>query len=181
MKTIYLFVISNFLLSINLLNAQQTANNSKNPILDQLFGEWDAFQITKNPEGSWSNDTTYSQWHWYPILEGDAIQDDWIKIVNDKKSKQSPQIVGRNIRIYNKAEEQWHMVWIGRGFPKLATFTAKNENDRVIMSGKNINGRDIKNTFFNISKESFDWKQEWTFDSGNSWVEVSIIHCKRRM
>ena len=62
---------------------------------------------------------------------------------------------------------------------RLATFTALNENGAVIMDGTNASGRHIKNTFFNISENEFDWKQVWTFDDGKSWVEVTKIHCRR--
>jgi len=180
MRYIRLFVLGFFLLPFNMLKAQPNTSDSKVPILDQLIGEWDAYQVKKNRDGSWSNDTTYSQWHWYTILEGDAIQDDWIKYTSNEDSVGSPQIVGRNIRIYNATEKQWYMAWIGRGFRKLAYFKAVNENNNVLMSGKNISGRDVKNTFFNISKNEFEWKQEWTFDEGNSWIEVSKIHCYRK-
>jgi hypothetical protein len=47
------------------------------------------------------------------------------------------------------------------------------------MDGTNASGRHIKNTFFNISENEFNWKQEWTFDDGKSWVEVTKIHCRR--
>jgi hypothetical protein len=164
-----------------MLNAQQLTSADKIPVLDQLLGEWDAFQIKKNSTGQWSGDTTYAQWHWYTILDGDAIQDDWIGFSKNQESKQQPYIAGRNIRIYNSDEKQWYMTWIGRGSKKLAHFKAVNENNMVIMSGKNISGRHVHNTFFNITANSFDWKQEWTFDEGKNWIEVSRIHCKRRI
>jgi len=39
--------------------------------------------------------------------------------------------------------------------------------------------REIQNTFFNLSSGKFDWKQEWTFDEGKTWVIVAKINCKR--
>lgn len=190
-----IFFLIFFLLALTPLSAQQTTGSTQTEIprkglhpdappetqiLSQIFGEWDAYQVRKNRDGTWSTDTTHYEWRWYSILDGHAIQDDWFKFEGSTGSVQTPHIVGTNIRIYNASEKQWHMAWIDKTNRKLATFTARNENNMVIMSGKNARGREVKNTFFNLSKDTFDWKQEWTFDGGNSWVEVSQIHCKRQ-
>ena len=190
------YFLSFFLLALNPLNAQQSPTGSKPPdtarkllhpdapretkMLSQLFGVWDAYQVKRNRDGTWASDTTRSEWRWYSILDGHAIQDDWIKFEATNGSAQTPQVVGTNIRIYNSSENQWHMAWIDKTNRRLAIFTARNKNNTVIMSGKNAQGRQIRNTFFNLSEDEFDWKQEWTFDGGKTWVEVSKIHCKRK-
>ncbi|KAA3613108.1 MAG: hypothetical protein D8M58_12430 [Calditrichaeota bacterium] len=192
---VYIFLIL-FLLSLIPLSAQHEIKLPPEPftsvqkklhpdappetkLLSQLFGEWDAYQVKRNKDGSWSSDTTHSAWRWYSILDGHAIQDDWITISPGWTPER--KIVGTNIRIYNAKEKQWHMAWIDKTNRRTATFTAKNENDTVIMSGKNAMGRDVKITFYNFTKETFDWKQEWTFDGGQSWVEVTKMHCKRKL
>jgi len=144
-------------------------------ILGQLIGEWNAEQSFVNSDGSWKDEIKYSKWKWYYILDGNAIQDDWISI----DSLGNEKIVGTNIRIYNSDEQQWYMAWIDKSNRRLATFTAVNENGTVIMDGINAKGRHIKNTFFNITENEFDWKHEWTFDEGESWVVVTKIHCVR--
>jgi hypothetical protein len=144
-------------------------------LLGQLSGTWEAEQSFINRDGKWKNLKRHSKWKWYYILDGNAIQDDWIAIDSSGKER----IVGTNIRIYNQEEKQWHMAWIDKTNRRLATFTALNENGAVIMDGTNASGRHIKNTFFNISENEFDWKQEWTFDDGKSWVEVTKIQCRR--
>ncbi|NKB68642.1 MAG: hypothetical protein GKR89_16385 [Candidatus Latescibacteria bacterium] len=149
-------------------------------ILSQLFGVWDAQRTKRNRDGSWASDSTRFEWRWYAILDGHAIQDDWIKFATNDGSAPMPQVVGTNIRIYNSDENRWHMAWIDKTNRKLATVTAKNENGTIVMSGKNAAGRPVRNTFFNIAKDQFDWRQEWTFDEGKSWVEVAKIHCIRK-
>jgi hypothetical protein len=145
-------------------------------ILGQLVGAWDAEQTIMNRDGTWDA-PKHSIWKWYYILDGHAIQDDWISI--DSLNNEIP--VGTNIRIYNPDEKQWHMAWIDKTNRRLATFTAINDSGTVVMEGTNAKGRHIKNTFFNIADNEFDWKQEWTFDEGKTWVVVAKIHCKRKL
>jgi len=144
--------------------------------LGQLAGVWEAEQTIWQKDGSWSEEKTKAEWRWYYILAGHAIQDDWYSV----DSTNTLQWIGTNIRIYSPEEKLWHMAWIDKNNRRLATFTAIYENDAVIMSGKNAQGRQIKNTFYNMTNSDFDWKQEWTFDEGNSWVEVARIYCKRK-
>ena len=146
-------------------------------VLGQLIGTWNAEQSFINRDGSWNDEKKYAKWVWYYILDGHAIQDDWITI----DSLNNESIVGTNIRIYNPEEDQWYMAWIDKTNRRLATFTAKNDSGTVIMDGTNAKGRHIRNTFFNISENEFDWKQEWTFDDGKNWVIVTKIHCKRKL
>lgn len=145
-------------------------------ILGKLAGTWDAEQSFLNRDGTWKEEKKYSIWKWYYILDGHAIQDDWIAV--DSLNKRT--IVGTNIRIFNREENKWHMAWIDKTNRRLATFTAVNENGNIIMDGTNAQGRRIKNTFFNISRNEFGWKQEWTFDGGNTWTVVTKMHCTRK-
>ncbi len=191
-RSFLLHLLGVFLCPVCTITAQQkTADTAKEfntsetnievPLLGDLIGFWDAYQVKRNKDGTWTEDTIHSIWHWYTILDGQAIQDDWIKISGSDEGKDSVQVVGTNIRIYNSSEEQWYMAWIDKTSRKLASFTATNSQDAVVMSGKNPLGQQIRNTFFNISIDTFDWKQEWTFDKGNTWVAVSKIHCKRKL
>jgi len=144
-------------------------------LLGQFAGLWAARQSIRQQDGSWSDQKKSSLWRWYYILDGHAVQDDWITM--DSLNQQ--QVVGTNIRIYNADENRWYMSWIDKTNRKLATFTAINDGDKVIMDGTNAKGRRVRNTFYNIKPNEFDWKQEWTFDEGNSWVEVTKIHCEK--
>ena len=145
-------------------------------ILGQFAGLWEAEQTVRKQDGSWSDQKKSSLWKWYYILDGHAVQDDWITV----DSLNQKQVAGTNIRIYNAEEKLWYMSWIDRANRKLATFTAINDGDIVIMDGTNAKGRRVRNTFYNIKPNEFDWKQEWTFDEGNSWVEVVNIHSEKK-
>jgi hypothetical protein len=183
MKTIKLLVVFGF---VSLLSAfivagyaqEKTMLNPDAPAETELFGQlvgiWDAEQISMNKDGTWG-DPKHSIWKWYYILDGHAIQDNWITI----DSFRNEATVGTNIRIYNFEENRWYMAWIDKTNRTLATFTATNQDGMVIMDGTNAKGRHIRNTFFNISNNEFDWKQEWTFDESKTWIVVTKIHCTR--
>ena len=126
----------------------------------QLAGIWDAEHVKRNRDGSWSDKKTKTEWHWYYILDGHAIQDDWISVEKHEESSSILIPVGTNIRIYNPEEAKWYMAWIDKNNRRLASFTATYKDDEIIMSGQNAQGRQIRNTFFNISRNNFDWKQE---------------------
>jgi hypothetical protein len=164
----------------DLSNRQETKLNPVAPVetkfLGQLAGTWDAEQSIINSDGTWNEEKKHSVWKWYYILDGHAIQDDWIMV--DSLNNQT--IVGTNIRIYNTEENEWHMAWIDKTNRRLAAFTAVNDNGNIIMDGTNAKGRQVRNTFFNITENEFDWKQEWTFDDGNTWIVVTKIHCRRK-
>ena len=141
----------------------------------RLIGNWEVEVTPRNRDGSWPEKKIKAKWNWFYILDGHAIQDNWIRI--DSTGQQ--QTVGTNIRIYNPDEKQWHMAWIDKTVRRLAIFTAVEEDGKLIMTGHEAGGRMARNTFYNFSENSFDWVKEWTNDDGKTWFEVSKIHCTR--
>ena len=144
-------------------------------VLGQLVGTWDIDQLIINKDGNWGERKRHAIWKWYYILDGHAIQDDWILV----DSLNNQHVAGTNIRIYNPEEKQWYMAWIDKTVRRLATFTATNDSGTVVMDGHNAKGQRIKNIFYNIKKNEFDWRQDWTFDDGKSWITVTKIHGTR--
>lgn len=144
--------------------------------LGQLVGIWTAEQTVRESDGAWSQKKTHGEWRWYYILDGHAIQDDWMS--RDGGEEFHP--IGTNIRIYNPSEKKWYMAWIDKNNRTLAVFTAISENGNVVMTGTNAKGRVVRNTFSNITGQSFEWVQEWTGDEGKSWFAVARIECKRK-
>jgi hypothetical protein len=106
------------------------------PQLDRLVGIWEATQQVRNRNGSWSKKKTNADLIWYYVLNGHAIQDDWISPALDKTESGSSRIYGNNIRIYNPAKQQWEMAWIDMKSRKVANFTAVEEDNKIIMSGR---------------------------------------------
>jgi hypothetical protein len=72
----------------------------------QLAGAWDARQVLRNADGSWSCDTIHDDWIWRYTLDGHAIRDDWIvRPVSDSASSRFHDV---NTRIYHPQDRQWH-------------------------------------------------------------------------
>jgi hypothetical protein len=143
--------------------------------LAQLVGLWEASLVQRNRDGSWQDQATRYLWRWYFILDGHALQDDWISIEEGEH-----RVIGTNIRIYDPDTAQWHMAWIDSVNRRLATFNAVHDGDSVVMSGHNAQGRLVRNTFSAITVDSFEWTQEWTFDEGETWFTVVKTSCRRR-
>lgn len=180
-KSLMIFTIMSILLIYSAINAQkktETIQSKGTAVLGQLVGTWTAKGISRNADGTWKTDTTASTWIWYYILNGHAIQDDWYANAA-YDSLENATLFGTNIRIYNQEERKWYMSWIDTRYKKTAYFTAVNSENKVIMEGTNSQEREIRNTFFNISENSFNWQQEWTFDKGKTWLVVSKIFCNR--
>lgn len=150
-------------------------------VMNSLVGEWDAEILSRNRDGSWPEETTRAIWRWCEILDGEALQDDWIKVVEGDPGKEPTlQTSGTNIRIHNAEEKLWHMARIDRNFRRLATFTATDQDGTVVMTGHNAQGRMVRITFSRITETTFDWQQEWTMDDGATWFPVASITCTRR-
>ena len=148
--------------------------------LGRLVGVWKAERKIRNQDGTWSEAVVEADWMLCYILDGHAIQDDWILPPLDIEIENHERFYGTNIRIFNSDSGQWEMAWIDKKNRKLANFTATQNEHELTMEGTN-NSRLIRNTFYNISDNSFDWVQKWTFDQGKSWVPVVEIHCQRKI
>lgn len=135
---------------------------------DRLLGKWTMSQEQRQQDGTWKLTAQKFQWDFYTILGGEAIQDDWKTVSSNGET----QITGTNLRIYNPDEKIWYMNWIDIKNRAQAIFTAKEIDGKIIMSGKNAKGREVRNTFSEFSAHSFRWKQEWTFDQGKTWIEI---------
>lgn len=143
------------------------------------MGTWLAKGISRSTtDGQWKADTTTSTWTWYRILKDNAIQDDWYANTTPDKLEEANSM-GTNIRIFNEAENKWYMGWIDTFNYKLLSFTAMEENGVLTMEGLNAQGRPIRNLFSNVTENSFDWVQQWSFDEGATWVDVAKIWCTR--
>lgn len=149
----------------------------KDSVMSKLIGHWQIEDSSLNQQGEWQVGAGAS-WHFYPILNGHAIQDDWIAPALDQPEPATGRQYGTNIRIYNPKEGRWEMAWASVKGQKVDTFTAVEKDRQIIMSGL-FNGQNSRITFFNIQKSSFDWKLELE-QANKSWTEVYRIKGKRK-
>jgi hypothetical protein len=119
-----------------------------------------------------------AQWRFYRILNGHAIQDDWTEPAPAVDVPESQRSYGTNIRIYNPERARWEMSWIHSGARETLVFTAVSEPGEIVMSS--VAGEPPRrNVFHGIGPHSFEWRQEWSFDGGQTWVVVATFHATR--
>lgn len=146
----------------------------------QLVGIWDITDETIQADGSWQAGEG-AEWIWYYILDGYAIQDDWIAPPRYGTTQADTlRQHGTNLRIYDPAAQRWDLAWISNSDKKLSTFTATAQGDSaLVMRGTHASGNDARITFFDITDTRFEWKLEFAQEDG-SWLEVYRIHAVRR-
>lgn len=142
----------------------------ENTLFNKMIGQWKIKDWSLNKEGKWQ-EANGADWSFYKILNGNAIQDDWISPSMDVKTDKRQ--FGTNIRIYNPKKAQWEMAWMASTGQKLDTFTAVEYKDKVVMSGFYA-GANSKITFYNMTSQSFEWKLELE-QKDKTWLEVYRI------
>lgn len=144
----------------------------------QLVGEWSIRDENRQPDGSWTEGAG-ADWNWYYVLDGYAVQDDWIAPIPNAPEGSPAMQYGTNLRIYNPQAEQWEMAWTSSTGPSVTTFTATQEGDSLVMRGIYAAGRPNRITFFDITEDTFEWKLEIQ-QPDESWQEFYRIHATRK-
>lgn len=147
----------------------------------KLIGDWTTTEESFRRDGSGWDPSKSAEWSFYWAFDGWGIGDDYTsppssESVDDESKRQR----GTNLRIYNPETEQWVMTWLTVTSKAPAAFTATSSDDEIVMSSEVLNpqGFFIRITFFDIRKDSFEWKQEWSKDK-ETWTEVYRIHGTR--
>lgn len=168
MKLLTLFLL---FISLN-ISADEKQVTIENTLFNQLIGEWAITDSSLTPDGTWKAGLG-ADWNFYKILNGNAIQDNWIAPPIGVEVKNGQRQFGTNIRIFNPKESQWEMGWIASNGKELKTFTAIEDNEKIVMKGV-FGGGNSQITFFNITENSFDWKLQLE-QKDKSWPEVYRI------
>lgn len=143
----------------------------------QLQGDWRCKGSSAQPDGSFAESPGEAHWSWYYVLDGYAVQDVW-------KPAPGSGPWGTNLRTYDAENDQWYMVWTTQTQATFDHFTATFDNGMIVMRGERPAGQRpahaAKITFFNITREHFDWKYEATAPATDTgWVEFSRLSCDR--
>ena len=143
-----------------------------------LIGKWEIQDEILTPEGTFQSGQG-AQWHFYEILNGQAVQDDWIAppFGTELTANQKRQF-GTNIRIYNPEQQRWEMAWASSSDRKIDVFTATTSDDRITMTG-NFNGAPSRITFFDITANTFSWSLERQSVTEDQWRVVYRMEAKR--
>ncbi|WP_223787494.1 hypothetical protein [Marinicella meishanensis] len=153
------------------LSAQMEAS-----LMKALLGEWQIQDSSLGTDGQWQAGPG-ADWHFYPILNGHAVQDDWISPPLRQPAPASGRQFGTNIRIFNPAENRWEMAWASVKGQQVDTFMATETAESIIMTGE-FNGQNSRITFYDIQPERFSWKLEYE-TAPAVWTEVYRIQGTR--
>ena len=121
-----------------------------------------------------------ADWNWYTILDGHAIQDDWISPSLSVEVEEGKRGFGTNIRIYNPTDKRWNQIWVSSNSRKFDNFTATFIDGKIVMRGFYV-GNETRVTFYDMKENTFDWKMEFQDkDNPEVWKEVYRIHGDRK-
>ncbi|MEJ2130117.1 MAG: hypothetical protein P8Y95_00455 [Gammaproteobacteria bacterium] len=150
-----------------------------------LLGTWEISQRTlkrgatdPSDPASWIVSEYPKEWRFYTILNGHAVQDDFISPASWVDVPESQRSYGTNIRVFNEKKGKWEMAWISSTAREVWKFTATSKEGEIVMRSVDLDPP-RRNFFHSFEKDAFSWRQEWTFDGGETWVPVVYIEAKR--
>lgn len=149
---------------------------------EKLIGEWSTTEEGLQPDGSTWAPSNGADWHFYWGFDGWGIRDDYTSPpLSEPVEDESKRQRGTNLRVYDVANKQWVMTWLTVASSTPASFTASSTDEQIVMLSDiaNPQGYFGRITFFDMQKDSFEWKLEWSKDK-ESWFEVYRIRGARK-
>jgi hypothetical protein len=150
--------------------------------LDPLIGCWRVEGESMTPEGAWQENLP-ADWRWRYILDGFAIEDEYIAPARGTPPTPGQGSRGVNIRMYDPRAGHWNMAWVSDGIDPVATFTANMQEDKLVMEGVYKDRFPTRNVFFAITPDRFRWKKELLVPGaegeGERWIEVARLEARR--
>jgi hypothetical protein len=154
----------------------------------RLVGLWTTEAEVRRQDGTWVNSAP-GVWAWKYTMDGFAVSD---LFYQGKESLPSYMAdLGRDYmltanRIYDVKASVWQIAWMANGAGSVmgadfGTFTAVEDHDEMVMSSPPGDGALglQRVVFYDIEKNSFRWKSEYSTDGGDSWNAVMKIHATR--
>ena len=157
-----------------------SADNPNFREFGRFVGSWDC-KSEQRGENGWQAQPGVAKWRWETALNGYAIQDYW----TPPAEAENPLGVGTNLRIYNQQRERWEIVWTTAAQQEWDFIWAKQVGEKMVMHMQRperagMNAHVARISFFNISKESFDWRYEAApISDSRNYSEAFRISCTR--
>lgn len=134
----------------------------------RYIGNWDIADSQLGQDGKTWSPGEGARWNFVCLGNGTAIQDYWLPPDGN---------VGTNLRTYNPETESWDIAWTITPMPGFAHIqAAEDENGNIVMHYKSPLPDPLRRiTFFPPDENGWNWKLEFSEDSGESWFEVYRI------
>jgi uncharacterized protein len=132
-------------------------------------------------EGHWNIDCVYfdehgkaqptaGEWHFGWVLAGRAIQDVIYFYPAGERPKDSTQLRGgTTVRVYDPNSGQWTITWNNASKGWAIKLRGGAVDDRIVLTGTDIDGSALRWTFYDISANRFLWRGEISKDGGATW------------
>jgi uncharacterized protein len=132
-------------------------------------------------EGSWNIDCVYfdeqgkalpsaGEWHFGWVLAGRAVQDVIYFYPAGCRPKDPDQLRGgTTVRVYDPKSGQWTITWNNASKGWAIKLRGGPVDDRIVLTGTDIDGSALRWTFYDISADRFLWRGEISKDDGATW------------
>jgi hypothetical protein len=131
-------------------------------LFDQLVGTWDTDYTFYAADGTTSRRSGEVLFGW--IIDGRALQDIWISYPTDAERD-----LGTTVRFYDAKTATWRVVWVHPASGIITTLNGGAFGDRIVLRGQGNDGSLLRWSFNDIQANSFLWRGEVSYNSGESW------------
>ena len=142
------------------IQSRNPALTDEGMLFDFLIGDWDAV-ITWEPDKG-PKDIYRAKWHNHWIIDGHAVMQEW----------RGPSLTGAEIRFYDTKTNSWkgQNIYVDGAWRETK---AKSDGDNLVVTifSEDEQNRKFLNreTYFNITENSFEMKSDLSFDEGKTW------------
>jgi hypothetical protein len=143
-------------------------------LFGQFVGDWDIVEAESlQDDGSWkrSSGELHSGW----ILGGTAVQDIW-RSTEDGNDDAG----GTTIHFYDQETDCWNSVWISPAQGTIRGFVGRKVGKEIVLESRETSRKMMRWVFYEIKRNSFRWKAEYSNDSGRSWTTMEKMLIRRQ-
>lgn len=160
----------------NLLAASEpfTEYAEKMMLYGQFVGSWD-IESTWYEQGG-GQKKSKGEWHFAWVLGGRGIQD--VLFAAGAPSHK----FGTSLRCYDVSMDAWHITWMQPYGGEFVQLIGREIGDRIVQEGAGSDpSRRERWSFTDITRDSFVWFGEVSFDDGATWFLEQEMRATRQV
>jgi hypothetical protein len=139
----------------------------------RLVGTWDVHYEIYDQDGKVRPYRGQVNYSW--ILDGGAMQEIWTSDAHNEE----PQPYGTTIDFYDSKRQRWTAVWIYPAQGMTTVVTGREEDGRMVLTGRDEAGAIQRWSINDIQTDSFVWRFESSNDEGKTWRLLGVNHMRR--
>lgn len=147
-----------------------------------LVGSWD-LEVLHYGNADLRSQRITGEVHFAWVLEGRAIQDVWIMpsvIDCSPESDRTKNMYGTTLRIWNPANQNWHIRWIDPVNGREDRQTGRRIGNEIVQIGAKLDGTPTRWRFTELTPDSFHWIGEALDPDGKNWTLEGEFLARRR-